>query len=350
MSAHPDDTDRDPDAFADSYRRRDAVLSYPPVVVSIEATNRCNLRCPMCPVSQDYHRVSRGFLDLGLFEEILSQIRLFQPLPRISMNIGGESTLHPQLPEMISRMVEAGMTVCVDTNAAATASEQMIGLIDSGLTEIVFCLDGDSESSYEAIRARAKFDRTVANIQTFLQLRRSRKSATPYTVVKNIQRWRPDLDLAFPAAFQDLFADCPPDEYRTTWMDHWPGDHRNLLAEWYDTEPYQDDTYEACMNLWKNLPISWDGQVYVCCLDLKRTTPVADVRVDGVIGAWNAPALVAMRQRHACGEQGDIALCRNCNQIRRPPADPDAGLQSPRADRFTRWVHERPHLPDGKQS
>jgi hypothetical protein len=339
--------DQNPDSFAECFRRRQPVLPYPPVVVSIEATNRCNLRCPMCPVSQNYHQVSRGFLDLGLFDEILAQIREFRPLPRISMNIGGESTLHPHLPEMISRLVRADMQVCVDTNAAAITVDQMARLIDSGLTEIVFCLDGDSAPSYESIRARARFDRTSDNIASFLRLRRSRGSATPHTVIKNIQRWRPDTELAFPPAYRELFAVCPPDEYRTTWMDHWPGDHRNLLDQWYDAEPYEPDGYEACMNLWKNLPISWDGRVYVCCLDLKRTTPVADVKVDGVLGAWNAPALVAMRERHARGEQRDISLCRNCNQVRRPPMDSDAGLRSAAATRNTRFVYQHPQLDDG---
>jgi hypothetical protein len=326
--------------FAECYRRGETVLPYPPVLVSIEATNRCNLRCPMCPVSQDYHKVSRGFLDRGLFRDILAQITPFQP--RISMNIGGESTLHPQLPEMIGELVGAGMAVCVDTNAAALTATQMHDLIHSGLTEIVFCLDGDSAESYEAIRARARFDRTVANVREFLALRRSAASTTPYTVVKNIQRWRAGSRLEFPAVYRELFASCPPDEFRVTWMDHWPGDHRNLLSEWYDAEPYLEDEYQPCMNLWKNLPISWDGRVYVCCLDLKRTTPVGDVRLDGVLGAWNAPALVEMRRRHASGQQRDIGLCRNCNQIRRPPSDPAAGLRSPREDRFTPWVRDHP--------
>jgi MoaA/NifB/PqqE/SkfB family radical SAM enzyme len=333
-------TERQLSLFVECYRRGEAVLPYPPVVVSIEATNRCNLRCPMCPVSQDYHKVSRGFLDQGLFAEILAQITPFRP--RISMNIGGESTLHPRLPEMIGDLAAAGMAVCVDTNAAAITVPQMRGLVSSGLAEIVFCIDGDSPASYEAIRARARFDRTVANIRTFLELRRSAGVDTPRTVVKNIQCWQPGKALVFPTTYRELFADCPPDEYRVTWMDQWPGDHRDLLAEWYDPEPYLEDSYEPCMNLWKNLPISWDGRVYVCCLDLKRTTPVGDVRSDGVLGVWNAPALVEMRRRHAAGRQRDIGLCRNCNQIRRPPGDPTAGLRSARDDRFTPWAREYP--------
>jgi hypothetical protein len=323
-------------ALADSYSRGQAALTYPPITVSIEATNRCNLRCPMCPVSQDYHAVSRGFMDLDLFREIVVQIMPFRP--RISMNIGGESTLHPQLPYMINRLVQAGMSVCVDTNAATLKPEQMRDLIGSGLTEIVFCLDGASAESYEAIRVRGRFDQTVANIRAFLDLRRALGSGTPHTVVKNIQRWRPDADMATPAAYQRLFGECPPDEYRATWMDHWPGDHRDRLVEPYQVEPFDEDGYQPCMNLWKNLPISWDGRVYVCCLDLKRTTPVGDVRTDGVLGVWNSPKLVEMRRRHAAGEQRDLALCRNCNQIRRTPDDPAAGLRAAREDRFTPWA------------
>ena len=343
MTVSTNDPTQHLETFDAAYRRGDINLAYPPVTVSIEATNTCNLRCPMCPVSQDYGSVSRGFMSELVFDRVLEEITPFKP--RVSMNIGGESTLHPRLPDMVRRLVDAGSHVCVDTNATRLTRELSSALIEAGLPEVVFCLDGNSRESYEAIRKRGEFTRTIDNIREFLEVKKELGAELPYTVIKNIQHWRPEDDLAFPPAFTELFEATPPDEYRATWMDHWPGKHRDGLAEWYDAEPFEESGYQPCMNLWKNLPVSWDGKVYLCCLDLKRTSPVGDVLTSGVLGVWNAPALVEARRQHVAGEQAVMPLCHNCNQIRRTPDDADAGLSAAGEDRFTPWAREHPQLP-----
>lgn len=321
------------------YRLGVARLPYPPLMVNLEPTNLCNLRCPMCPVSQnaDNPEVDRGLMDMELFGHLAGKLAPHRP--RVALNMGGESTLHPRLPEMVARLKEDGMYVLLDTNATRIDRALSTELVSAGLDEIVFCLDGRDEESYESIRVRARFDEVVANIREFLRVKAERGARRPHTVVKNIRYYDPEDRAGFPERFAQLFSDRPPDEFRFTWADHWPGEHRSGLRDPYDVQPFGDE-YHPCVNLWKKLAISWDGVVHICCLDLNRTSPVGNLAERDVLSVWNDPEMVRLRRVHAEDRQAELPLCHNCNQIRRAPDRAGAGLWSVGGDRFTPWVKE----------
>lgn len=330
--------------FLASYRLGQTRVRHPPLVLNVEPTNRCNLRCPICPVSQQEQRpwVKRGFMSMELAEAVAKEVAAFRPL--VAVNMGGESTLHPRLAEMIICFHRVGCYVFLDTNATRLTPTLSEALVNSGLDEIALCLDGDgSADSYEAIRVRARFDSTVNGIRTFLDTRRRLGSDRPRTIVKNIQYFRSDGGLRFPVALKRLFEDHPPDGYRATYADYWPGKHVDGLKTPYEIQPYASGAYRACTNLWKKLAISWDGKVYACCLDLDRTTYVGDVTIDGVMGVWNSPRMQELRLIHRQGRQAELALCSRCTMIQRPPQGRLAGLLKWRAERFTPFRDETTH-------
>jgi wyosine [tRNA(Phe)-imidazoG37] synthetase (radical SAM superfamily) len=321
------------------YQLKTSRAPYPPLLVNLEPTNFCNLRCPMCPVSQNFANplVRRGLMEMDLFERIVAELAPMKP--RVSLNMGGESTLHPELATMVRKLKAAGLYVFIDTNATRLTPELGEDLIKAGIDKVVLCLDGSSKETYQGIRVRAKFDDTIANIRTFLEIKQRLQSTTPYTVIKNIQYYDPEQNPGFPKQFAELFHACPPDEFRFTWADYWPGTHRYLLKDPYQAQPFGDE-YSACINLWKMLPISWDGMIYICCLDLNRTTPVGSVQESGILGTWNSPVMQHFRRMHASGRQAELSLCANCNQIRRPAPRPWTGLLKAGESRFTPWIRE----------
>ena len=309
---------------------------YPPFVLNIEPTNYCNLRCPFCPVSQMSHdpSVSRGFLDTGLLKGLLPEIRAWRPM--IAINLGGESTIHRDLHHMIRLLSEAGCYVFLDTNAALLTEDISVQLLSSGLAEIAFCVDGEGDAqSYEAMRKRANLDKTTRNIRYFLKLAQTRGADRPKTVIKNIRYYQPDHALEVPAAIKDLFREAPPDVYRATWADYWPGSHADGLEKKYEVEGFTRGAYQPCTNLWKKLAISWDGKVFACCLDLNRTVEIGDVTKQSMAEIWNGEPLRALRRIHRENRQNEVALCRSCTMIQRPPRTALAGLMSFRRERFT---------------
>ena len=70
-----------------------------PVHVSIEPTNACNARCPVCPVGE--HTLTRPAesLDPQLFETFMQQVSPY--LLTLALWAWGEPLLHPQLAEIL---------------------------------------------------------------------------------------------------------------------------------------------------------------------------------------------------------------------------------------------------------
>src|SRR5690348_3248552 len=105
------------------YRAGATVLPYPPLLVNLEPTNHCNLRCPMCPVSQSDRRsdVARGFMDPAVLAEVVRKIAPFRP--EIALNLGGESLLHPRIVDIVATLKAAGLYVFLDSNATLLTAD-----------------------------------------------------------------------------------------------------------------------------------------------------------------------------------------------------------------------------------
>ena len=328
-------------AFWYSYYLKLEKLSYPPLVLNLEPTNLCNLRCPFCPVALDNidPKIERGLMSQAIFESILPEIAKIQPL--IAINMGGESTLYPDLPERIRQLVNLGCYVFLDTNATKLTPDLSRKLIKSGLSEIVFCIDGEGDAdSYEQMRVLADFESTISNVQEFLRLKKELGTSTPKTVIKNIRYWKEGKQLTFPTKLISYFSDAPPDFYRSSWADYWPGQHHENVEKTYEVEPFQEDRYSACTNLWKKMAISWDGNVYICCLDLDRTTLIGNVAAQGIMEIWNSQEMQNLRRKHRQGLQADIDLCSSCTMIQRAPVKSWSGMLSLRQERFTKFKDE----------
>ena len=305
-----------------AYRTGKVRLSYPPLLVSFEPTNYCNLRCPMCPVGHHAKdpRVARGFMSRAVFDRLLPQLAEFKPV--IAFHMGGESLLHPDFFEMGRRLRDAGMTVRLDSNAMLIGEEIATRLVaERPIDELYLDMDGEDRASYEAIRRRASFDRFVRNTRRLLAIRAAHGGG-PKIIVKNIRHYREGARAGFPDHYKAMLSAHPPDQYRFAWADYWPGSHRGDVMETAPERRYAAPPAEGrpsrCELLWTRMAISWDGAALLCCLDLNREDVVARVTDVGIMGAWNSARMLDARRAHVEGRQDELALCGTCLQIRRP--------------------------------
>ena len=172
--------------FAWHYWRLSEHLPYPPSLVSIEATNACNLKCPMCPQAQfSFTKVKLGFMEMDLFRRCVDMAVPFNP--KICLNIGGESTLHPELPEMARYAVSQGLFTYVTTNGTKLTPDLSADLIDSGLNRIIVDLDGENPDDFKVMRDNANLDEVTENLQTFLRLKRQKHTQTPEVLIQNLR-------------------------------------------------------------------------------------------------------------------------------------------------------------------
>ncbi len=137
-----------------------------PRAVRFELTNRCNLKCTMCPQPEKMQR-AKVDLDLALFRRFLET----NPgVEEVDLFNWGEPLLHPRVLDFVAEASSRGLYTRLVTNAVLLDERRAEGLIRAGLREILFSFDGVGED-FERIRG-IPADRPLANVKRFLDARR----------------------------------------------------------------------------------------------------------------------------------------------------------------------------------
>ncbi|MDD4901479.1 MAG: radical SAM protein [Patescibacteria group bacterium] len=123
----------------------------------------CNMRCKWC-YARDEGFKSDATMPLTTFENILRAIGTL-PISRFII-LGGEPTLHRDLPAMIRRLKPN--KVALVTNALKLTDKGYLSLLkDSGLDVVTISLKGSSEEEYKqntGVNGLGKVERAVANL------------------------------------------------------------------------------------------------------------------------------------------------------------------------------------------
>jgi MoaA/NifB/PqqE/SkfB family radical SAM enzyme len=139
------------------------------LVVRMDTTNLCNLRCIMCEYSSDYLR-KRADMDASLFDRIAAD--LFPRTRFLYLSCITEPLMNKQFAKIVR---SAGAyripftSFC--TNGQLLTEEIVQTCIDSKVTEIVFSIDGATAETYEHIRRGAKWDRLLERLTLLSSLK-----------------------------------------------------------------------------------------------------------------------------------------------------------------------------------
>jgi len=84
---------------------------------TIEVSGICNLRCMSCNFGSPLEGRKGGVMPLAKYSQILDKLTAEIPiLPFVSLFLWGDPLLNPELPEIISKSAELGVSVDVSTN------------------------------------------------------------------------------------------------------------------------------------------------------------------------------------------------------------------------------------------
>jgi hopanoid biosynthesis associated radical SAM protein HpnH len=148
-----------------------------PLVTMLEPLEMCNLACVGCGRIREYQPVLNRMMPVDVALNAVKE----SGAPIVSV-AGGEPTIHPQIDQIINRLVEHKYFVYCCTNAL---------LLDRMLPKIppskylcwVVHLDGMEEKHDESVARRGVFQKAVQGIETALN--RGYRVCTNTTVFKN---------------------------------------------------------------------------------------------------------------------------------------------------------------------
>ncbi len=145
-----------------------------PRVLYVEPTIICNLRCPQpaCVPEEVYDTRSDRMLSFDLYKKVLDE--LGPHLERMVFYNYGESFIHKDAFQMIryAKDVNPKIWIWTSTNGHYfDKPEKVRALVDSGIDEIQFSIDGATQEVYEQYRKRGRLDKVLDGIRAVVQER-----------------------------------------------------------------------------------------------------------------------------------------------------------------------------------
>ena len=148
--------------------------SYFPKYFEIETVRACNAKCSMCTVHEWENKNNR--MDETLFKKISEEIEKYSSwIERVCLSRNGEPLLDNKLVERIKRFKDYGIKYTTfSTNASLLIEKKSIKLIESGLDDIRFSIDGITKETFENIRKGLNYEQVMNNCLRFIKLRNER--------------------------------------------------------------------------------------------------------------------------------------------------------------------------------
>lgn len=137
-------------ALADAWQALKLVARGGPALCNVAVTNACNATCDFCNFAYDKGRVGKlRWIDADRFDDALAILH-GRDIRYVSF-FGGETLLHPRLPEMVAMAVKRGMVPAVITNGWRLA-RRLDELAAAGLKTVYVSIDSADMAEHEANR------------------------------------------------------------------------------------------------------------------------------------------------------------------------------------------------------
>jgi len=292
-------------------------LSYAPIFVWLEPTNRCNLKCPLCPTGEGLTR-ERGEMTIDLYRQVLEKLNEAPPL-LLTLHLAGEPLLAENIFEMIRLAKEAGIQTTLSTNVTLLSPPISRRLIQAGLDSIRldFCAD---KKTFEKVRLGASWEKVYANILGLLKVKAELNVARPIVRIKEVsdsgashrERARAMREL------KSLFHGFPVKGFSSLEIHNWSGAFATAHEDLGEAHRVPR-RWRPCSHLWTSLAITCDGLVVPCCRDLEAECVVGDLKTQSLMDVWNGDRLRAMRDAMVKRDLSQISLCAKCSRLHQKP-------------------------------
>jgi len=281
-------------------------LSFP-AYYEIETVNACNATCSMCTVN-DWGKHRNPFMSDEIFERMADELIDYKESVRtVNLSRDGEPLIDKKLEEKIHYLKTGGIkNIAFSTNASLLSEKRALALLESGLDEIMFSIDGLKKATFEKIRTGLCFEKIVDNVLNFIKLRNETSSSVKIRVRMVLQ------------------------EDNVTEVEEWGKYWRGFLRE-------QDSVYAKNIHGWGNqmegyvalqeferieqpctspfstMIIRYNGDVTICPLDYDFKYCNGNIADQSIKEIWqNGMYFKQFREFHLEGTRDDFSLCMGC--------------------------------------
>ncbi|MBN1154778.1 SPASM domain-containing protein [candidate division KSB1 bacterium] len=290
-----------------------------PYILTIEPTNRCNLRCPQCATGAGM--LKRRVCDLNYehYKKIIDEMG--RSLWYLILYNQGEPFLHRDLLAMIRYAKKYRIYVITSTNGHFLGDDHLCeDLVHSDLDKIIISLEGADEASYESYRRGGDFHRVIDGIKHLTDARKRLKRKNPRIIIQSLVTRGNEHELG---EINKLVSSLGADKliFKTIQIIDSNGAEKYIPLtkkfRRYETEGADlqlKNLLKPCKRLWTSTTILSNGEVVPCCFDKHgRFTFGMIERQQTVTSIWRSIPYEQFRTKSIKNRRG-IDICNNCSQ------------------------------------
>ena len=244
-----------------------------PFMLMVEPTNHCNLSCPLCPSGNGEMTRPRGNMELEHFKKVFDQ--LADDLLLCLLWNQGEPFLNPNLTKMIRHAADHNVPTVTSTNVHyIRTDEEAEDIIQSGLSELILCLDGVDPETYVRYRVGGDFDRVMDGIKRVTDAKKRLGASTPRIHLQFILMKQNEDQVE---AARQMAADFGVDRLSLKTAQVYTDEDAATFLPTDESMSRYDYAEEGlktkgrikntCRHLWYSTVVNWDGAVSPCCFD-----------------------------------------------------------------------------------
>lgn len=280
-----------------------------PLLVDLELSSLCNLKCPFCyTITPDFkNKVGARLMDFGLYKKIIDEIggKVFA----IRLSLRGEPMVHPQFTEAICYAKQNGiLEVSTLTNGSRLTPDFFTEIMEAGIDWITVSFDG-LYGEYERNRFPLKFEEMYRRLEKACEIKRRAGRVKPVIKIQTV--WpaiekNPGEFFEMMARVSDLVAFNP-------------------IIDFAHPTPYYQIQFEpgfSCPQLYQRLVVGADGLVMMCSNDEENEYVVGNACEETIHTIWHGSKLTEARKIHRQNEGfRQIGICRKCYLPRKTRED-----------------------------
>lgn len=248
-----------------------------PVSIRLEASTRCQLKCPSCPTAQGKttHFLGSGTLSLERFEQIIDRN---PTLMHVELSNWGEIFLNPQLIDILRVGFEKNimLTASNGVNLNTVKPEVLEALVKYKFRHLDCSIDGASQETYQQYRVGGNFHQVMENIQLINQYKAQYQSQFPLLLwqfvvfghneheIETAREMATKLGMNFYVKLSwDEKISPVKDADRVRSQTASGAVSRSEYEQNQGSYIYKD----MCQQLWTNPQVNWDGRLLGCCFN-----------------------------------------------------------------------------------
>ena len=282
-----------------------------PKYFEIETIRACNAKCEMCPVWK--YPKNYGKMEKRLFEKISTEMSKYSSwINSVCLSRNGEPLLDKSLSEKIKTLKDYGIKdVTFSTNASLLDKDKSIELIESGLDDIRFSIDGATKETFESIRNGLNFEKVTENCLQFIKLRNERGHKPRIRIRMALQSANKHEEKEWSEHWKErvLSTDIVYSKPMHSWGNQLKS-YESLLDKNTEIKKYYSI---PCVSLWSTMIVHFDGKVPLCGVDYNNSFLMGDITSSTIKDVWNSKNFEEIRKKHVSLERYKINLCRGCN-------------------------------------